>query len=107
MTEQSSDPPKSCALPLENVEFSRKARSVPDRMRKARHVVAEPVVGAAEREVVPRNVRRIEGSRLQTLIVAAQPSADRGCGVHDDDGGASRVGVDVHEAIETNVEATF
>ncbi len=76
-------------------------------MRKAGQVVAQPVPGALEGEIVPRDSRLVDRDGFKAFFVARQLAADRGGAVHDNHGRAAGVRVDVDQPIETNVEAAF
>src|SRR4030095_13863897 len=76
-------------------------------MPQSIQVIAEPFLRAAERKVAPRNDRAVDHARLETLFVTAKFAADRMRRVDDDDRSAPRVGVDVHERIETDLQAAF
>src|SRR4030095_12282091 len=74
-------------------------------MPQSIQVIAEAFLRAAERKVAPRNDRAVDHARLETLFVTAKFAADRMRRVDDDDRSAPRVGVDVHERIETDLQA--
>ena len=78
------------------------------RVAQAREVVAQAFLRAAERELVPGDRGRLEERRVETFLVfSRQRAADRGGGVHDDDRRAARVGIDVHQPVQPDVEAAF
>lgn len=62
---------------------------------------------ASEGELVPRDGVRSDLRRLETLIVGVECASNRRRGVHDDDRRASRVRVDVDEAVEPHIESAL
>src|SRR6185312_16399110 len=69
--------------------------------------ISQAIVRASERQVVPRDLRRLELGALEALVVYAQRSADRGRGIDDDHRRAAGVRVDVDHAVEPHVEAAL
>src|SRR5689334_2718093 len=68
---------------------------------------AEGVFRAAKRQLAPRDLVDMEEPGLQALLIAGQRTTqDRG-GVDDDDGRAARIGIDVDQLLELDVEAGF
>src|SRR5213592_1116262 len=70
-------------------------------------IIAEAVVRAAKRELVPGDGRRRELGALEAFLVRAERAADGRRGVHDDDWRPAGIGVDVDEAVEADVEAAL
>jgi len=54
-------------------------------MQEAGQIVPEPLVGAAECQVVPWNLGLIEFRGLQAFVVGAEAAPGGGCGIDDDD----------------------
>ena len=69
--------------------------------------LAQRLVRAAKRELLPRDRVRVKETRFESLIITSEASADHRRGVDDDDGRASCVGVDVDQAPEPDVEPRF
>jgi len=80
------------------------ARFPRQRVQESSQIVAQRFIGAAERELVPRNRRLVDSCTFQALFVDLQVAANRGRGVDDDDRSAPGVRVDVDEAVESHVE---
>src|SRR5262245_46419051 len=76
-------------------------------MTHAIQVVPEPLVCAAKRELLPGEPGCVELRRLGGLIVDAQRPANRRRGVDDDDRRAAKIGVNVDQRVEPDVEAAF
>src|SRR6188472_3566527 len=64
-------------------------------------------MGAAERQLVPRHVRCREPAGLEAFLIDRQRAADHRRRVHDDDRRAARVGVEIDQSLEPNLEAAL
>ena len=76
-------------------------------MQESGQKIVEGFLSAAERERVPRNGVAIDEGGLEALVVDLQGAADRRRGIDNDDRGATGVRIDVHEAIEADLESAF
>ena len=85
-------------------------RTSPQRNRMARpgQVIAQAFVRAAERELDPTECRAARTPPLSRHSSSTHSvAADRGRGVDDDDRRAARIGIDVDEPVEPDVEAAL
>ena len=77
------------------------------RVQEARQAVTQAFCCASKRQLTPWNRRRLEHGDLQSLFIDAQRATKGRGGVDDDHGRTARVGIDVDESVQSDVEPTF
>jgi peptide deformylase len=76
-------------------------------VQESGQIIAEALLRAAKREIVPGDRAALELGRFETFVIGAQRAADRRRRVDDDDRRATGVRIDVHEAVDADVEPAF
>src|SRR5687767_15627250 len=79
--------------------------SISPKKSRLREELPQRFVRAAERQFLPWYCVGFEEPRFESFVVAPEASSNHRCGVHHDDGHASRIRVDVDQAIEPHIEA--
>src|SRR5258708_5416621 len=70
-------------------------------------IIAQRLARAAKRQRSPRELVRREEPRLEAFLVAAELATQRRRGVYDDDHRGFGIRVDVHQAVEADLESRF